>query len=102
MSNLNYNWISYSKNCSKNHLENHVGKSQRTNTKMVAARENRETVNTLFVCHRADSSRRRLRRRSDANGCNGDNKQQTALAEKSVGIVDGSQIRVFADDAIGD
>jgi hypothetical protein len=42
---------------------------------MVAAREDRETVNTLFVCHRADNSRRRLRRRLDANGCNGDNKQ---------------------------
>jgi hypothetical protein len=43
---------------------------------MVAAREDRETVNTLFVCHRADNSRRRLRRRRlDANGCNGDNKQ---------------------------
>jgi hypothetical protein len=74
MSNLNYNWISYCKICSRNHLENHVGKSQRTNTKMVAAREDRETVNNLFVCHRADNSRRRLRRRSDANGCNGDNK----------------------------
>jgi hypothetical protein len=75
MSNLNHNWISYCKNCSKNHLENHIGKSQRTNTKMVAAREDREMVNTLFVCHRADNSRRRLRRRLDANGCNGDNKQ---------------------------
>jgi hypothetical protein len=42
---------------------------------MLAAREDRETVNTLFVCQRADNSRRRLRRRSDANGCNGDNKQ---------------------------
>jgi hypothetical protein len=45
---------------------------------MVAAtREDREceTVNILFVCHRADNSRRRLRRRSDANGCNGDNQQ---------------------------
>jgi hypothetical protein len=53
MSNLNYNWISYFKNCSKNHLENHAGKSQRTNTNMVAAREDREMVNIPIVCHRA-------------------------------------------------
>jgi hypothetical protein len=53
-------------------LENHVGKRQRTNTKMEAAREDREMFNTLFVCHRADNSRRRLR--TDANGWNGDNK----------------------------
>jgi hypothetical protein len=40
--------ISYFKNYSKNHSENHAGKSQRTNTKLVAAREDRGTFNTLL------------------------------------------------------
>jgi hypothetical protein len=80
-------------------LENLVGKSQRTNAKIVVAREGRETFNILFVFCRAGNSRRRLRRRPYANGWL--QWMETTQIEKYVGIVHQSQIlEVSVDDAV--
>jgi hypothetical protein len=83
-------------------LENHVGKSQRTNTKIVATRDGREMFNILLVFCRAGSNRRRLRRRVYVNGCNG--LQQTALFENYVGNASWllQEIEVSVDDAVWD